>query len=474
MARVLIIDDDALMAEMLAQMVTRLGHQPTMCHTLKEGMDAAFDQPVDVILLDVQLPDGNGLEILPALQASPSRPEVIIITGHGDPHGAEIAFQYNAWDYLQKPFSPKDVLLALSRIFHYRRNRTATPGPAVALRLDGIVGRSPAMQTCLDLVAQAAKSDVNVLISGETGTGKELFARAIHVNSSRAQGHLVVVDCAALPETLLASVLFGHEKGAFTGAERRREGLVQQAHGGTLFLDEVGEMPPAVQKNFLRVLQEHRYRPLGASQEVASDFRLIAATNRDLEEMTAQGLFRPDLLFRLRAVHLVLPPLRQRPTDLKDLIFHYLAVICDKYGLGLKGLAPECLEVFLGYDWPGNTRELINTLEKAVAAAFYEPTLFPKHLPATLRITQVRAGAPVESARPPLAPLTPAPAVLMSYKGFRRAVLDTAERKYLEDLMAATHGHIAEACRQAGLSRARLYALLKKYGLSRRSIFSPE
>ena len=245
----------------------------------------------DLVLLDVGLPDGNGLDAIERLRGVESAPQIIIITDENSRNGAELAIRSGAWDYIQKPGSIHDITLSIIRALEYReqRNAEARAPASRVLKLDGIIGKCPRMRNCFDLVAQAAANDINVLISGETGTGKELFASAIHNNSPRAQKPFVVLDCSALPETLVESILFGHDKGAFTGAEKAREGLVKQADGGTLFLDEVGELPFSVQKAFLRVLQERRFRPIGSAVEIDSDFRLIAATNRDLQNMVHEG-----------------------------------------------------------------------------------------------------------------------------------------------------------------------------------------
>jgi two-component system NtrC family response regulator len=477
LARVLIIDDDQALCAMLGDLVKNLGHHVTRCFTIAAGLAKAASKPYDVIFLDVQLPDGNGLEVLPTLRAAPASPEVIIMTGFGDPDGAEMAVKSGAWDYLQKPFSPKQILLSLNRVFQYRENLSQTTRPAVALKLEGFVGSSPRMQVCLDLIAQAANTDLNVLLTGETGTGKELAARAIHTNSSRCRKSLVVVDCAALPETLIGSVLFGHEKGAFTGAEKAREGLIQQADGGTLFLDEIGELPLSIQKNFLRVLEERCFRPLGAKQERKSDFRLIAATNRDLDQMVETGQFREDLLFRVRAMVIALPPLRKRGHDLKDLILYYLARICERHEIGPKGISPDFLEALEAYPWPGNVRELVNTLDSAIVAAFYEPTLFPMHLPLHFRVFQARAAVLPKSAVPETAASTvtkfPQPesftetAEVGTYRDFRESVLAEMDKEYLQKLMHLARGNVHEACRISGLSRSRLYVLIKKCQVSR-------
>jgi two-component system NtrC family response regulator len=438
---------------------------------LKEGIETAASEPFDVILLDVRMPDGNGLEALPEFQSTPSRPEVIILTGFGDPNGAEMAIRSGAWDYIEKGASIKEISLPLVRVLEYRKEKQAASDAAVnvmALNREGIIGNSPKMRACLDLVAQAARSDANVLISGETGTGKELFAHAICSNSSRCKGSFVVVDCAALPETLVESLLFGHEKGAFTGAEKAQEGLIRQANGGTLFLDEVGELPMSLQKAFLRVLQEHRFRPVGSRREVSSDFRLVAATNRNLEEMVQDNRFRGDLLFRLRSFVIDLPPLREHTEDIKELTRHHIDRLCGRYGLPLKGVSPEFMDALARYDWPGNVRELVHALERAVGAARYEPTLFPTHLPIGVRVQIARASVSGEGTPDAQSdPQRPHAERLPKIQDFRDDLLNQGEKRYLTDLMSLTEGDIKSACEISGLSQSRLYALLKRHDISR-------
>ncbi|HPB38825.1 MAG TPA: sigma-54 dependent transcriptional regulator, partial [Syntrophorhabdus sp.] len=329
MADILIIDDDRDVSDMLVEMVTRMSHRPESSFTLKDARQKILANDYDVIFLDVRLPDGNGLDILPLIKDMSSVPEVIIITGHGDSDSAELAMKSGVWDFIQKPCSLSSMRLVLTRAIQYREKKGLATKPPVLLKKDNIIGNSPSLRACFDLVAQAAQSDINVLITGETGTGKELFARAIHDNSQRADKSFIVVDCAAMPDNLVESTLFGHEKGAFTGADRSREGLIKLAHRGTLFLDEIGELPPLIQKSFLRVLQEHRFRPIGSSGEEQSDFRLIAATNRKLDRMVANGQFRTDLLFRIQALTIELPPLRERKEDIKELTIHYLRKFCE-------------------------------------------------------------------------------------------------------------------------------------------------
>jgi two-component system NtrC family response regulator len=449
-------------------MVEKMGHSPTTSLTLGEGLDLARQRPFDVVFLDVRLPDGNGLDGLPELRASGAGPEVIIMTGQGDPDGAELAIRNGAWDYIEKPASVDKMRLPLLRALDYRHERQHQAAPKVLKRED-IVGDSPAIQACLETMAQAAGSDGNVLINGETGTGKELFAWGIHRNSARADKSFVVVDCTALPETLVESLLFGHVRGSFTGADRSQRGLIEQAHGGTLFLDEVGELPLGLQKSFLRVLQERRFRPVGGNSEIISDFRLIAATNRDLEEMVAQGQFRQDLFFRLRTFSLELPPLRERGEDMPELVNHHLTRLCQRYKLRPKGFAPDFLEALQAYAWPGNVRELVNVLERSLSAAQDDPILYAYHLPTYLRVEVTKAalrrpepGAPQLAME--LAPLEQMP----SLAKVRDEAATAAERRYLRELLARTHGDIQKTCAIADLSRGRLYALLKKHGLSRR------
>ena len=471
MANVLIIDDDKAVCDVIAQMVAGLGHDASQARTLNEGLEMAATTAFDVVFLDVRLPDGNGLEALPELHGTPSSPEVIIITGFGDPDGAEVAIRSGAWDYLEKPFSPKKIALPLKRIIQYREDVKKARKPAVALKTEGIVGGSLQMKACLNALAQAANSETNVLITGETGTGKELFARAIHANSPRIDRNFVVVDCAALPETLVESALFGYERGAYTGAVKSQDGLIKQADGGTLFLDEVGELTPSIQKSFLRVLQERLFRPLGGKTEVQSDFRLVAATNRNLDQMAEAGAFRKDLAYRLQSFNLGLPPLRERDGDIKDLVLFHMNRLCENYGIGPKGFSPDFFDLLAVYDWPGNVRELFNTIERILAEAQYEPTLFPKHLPEHIRIHVARASvakekvyradnsAPTESPKRPKG--------LPKYREFREDSLADLEKRYFEKLMEMTRGNIKEACHVSGLGRTRLYTLLKKYGVSR-------
>jgi len=466
MVNVLIIDDDKVMCDWIAAAVERMGQRSAFAHTLGEGLRKAQSESFAVIFLNAQMPDGSGLDIIPKIKATVSAPEIIIITGFGDPDDAELAITNGAWDYIEKPASLEAIKLHLTRVLEYKAEK-GTGKPLAALKRKDIIGRSQRLDLSFELLGQAAQSDVNVLITGETGTGKELFARAIHYNSPRADKNFVIVDCTSLPETLVESLLFGHARGSFTGAYTSQDGLIKQADRGTLFLDEIGELPQAIQKSFLRVIQEHRFRPVGGNREVTSDFRLVGATNRNLEDMVREGQFREDLLFRLRSLVIDLPPLRECPEDIKELLFHFMKTLCDRFGIGPKGFSPEFMNAATSYKWPGNVRELIQALEKALLAAKDEPILYPKHLPTHIRIQVARNGVHMKSVnhdkpgtRTTVSPIPP------KLKEFRLAAVSEAEQKYFKDLVSFTNGKVDEACRISGLSRSRLYTLLKKYRLS--------
>jgi len=466
-ANLLIIDDDTQICLFFSKLVKRLGHESHFANTLADGLASCTAGRCDLVLLDLELPDGSGLSILPDLLETPSAPEVIIITGTGNLQGAELAFKYGAWDFIPKPFNPDEVKLAITRALQYR-NEKETLKPPKLLSREGIVGTSPALETCLERVAHAAVTETAVLITGETGSGKELIARAIHSNSVRAKGGFVVVDCASLPESLIESALFGHEKGAFTGAAAGRPGLIRQARGGTLFLDEVGELPPAMQKTFLRVLQERRYRPVGSDTEVHSDFRLVAATHRDLDAMAAAGEFREDLLYRLRSMDIYVPPLRERKEDINSLVVHHLEQKSASAGISLKGCSSEFIQILQEYDWPGNVRELLNAVDRALAVAGSAPTLYPIHLPSRIRLPMLKGqltdgGPEVQHDHEAMLQGQTLPTI----REYRDNLIETAERDYLTELMRRTHGSIKTACEVSGLSGSRLHALLKKYEVPR-------
>jgi two-component system NtrC family response regulator len=470
MAYVLVIDDDGNTNKLFCTVVGQLGHESICALDLTDGMDKASRMPVDLVLLDVNLPDGSGIDALPELLRGPSEPVVVMVSGQGNPDAAEAAIRSGAWDYIVKPAPVETMRLTIERALKYRAAK-AEQRPT-HLRRDDIVGNSYTLNAILERVAQAAAGSANVLICGETGTGKELIARAIHVNSERAKRRFVVVDCASLPDTLVESTLFGHVKGAYTGADAERDGLIKQADGGTLFLDEIGELPLAAQKSLLRVIQERRYRPVRGRRELPADFRLIAATNRDLEAQVKSGAFREDLLFRLRGMSLTTPPLRDRKEDLKPLCVYYMNKLCDIYAAESKGFAADFFEALAQYDWPGNVRELFHTLEEVLSAAGSEPTLYPQHLPVHIRAAMVRQAL---YQHPDNASITTSgDGIDLELEALDKenfltitAFRERTERAYLEKLTRLTGGSRKEACRISGLSRTRLFELLKKYEISK-------
>lgn len=479
MSKILIIDDDFEVCETMESLITRLSHECDIAHSLDEGLRLVRQADYDVVFLDVRLPDGNGLDILPQLMELPLPPEVIILTGKGDPDGAELAIQGGVWDYLLKPSSVREISLTLGRALKYRDEK-AGKNAGQSLDLSNVVGTSSGIQASLRLLGQAARSDSNVLITGETGTGKELFASTVHDNSKRHSGQFVVVDCAGLTESLVESTLFGHRKGAFTGAQDDRIGLVKLADGGTLFLDEVGEMPLSIQKAFLRVLQERTFRPVGDTREQTSDFRLLAATNRDLDDMVEKGEFRSDLLFRIKTMRIHLPPLRLRTTDVRALAVFHIKKLCAQYGMAPKSYGSDFFSALESYDWPGNVRELFNILERAVVASGNEKTLYAMHLPRTLRIVVAKAqiknmtGSEIVEEGADASCSTGVRKIgqgifedifeekLPSLRDFK----GTAEKVYLGELIRQCDGELPKILEASKLSRSHFYSLLKKYGLS--------
>ena len=459
MARILIIDNDPLIRSTLTALIGDMGYEAEKAATLSQGVKMAREGAFDVVYLDLDLPDGNGIDSISEISSAPTNPEVIIITGIGGSDGAALAVRNGAWDYIEKPASLEAVKLPLLRALQYRSEKQSKGVRPAVLKQDGIIGAGKDIRHCLDMVAQAAASNANVLITGETGTGKELFAKAIHDNSPRASGPFVVVDCSTLTENLVESELFGHEKGAFTSAEREHTGMIMRAHKGTLFLDEIGELPASVQKAFLRVLQERRFRPVGSSREIESDFRLVVATNRDLESMSKVGKFRQDLLYRLQTVEIRIPALRKRPEDIRELATHYISEICRRYGLAPKGFSPEFMDLLAKYDWPGNVRELINVIEGIVVTNKEEPTLYPKHLPHEIRIRVMRENSSGKQVNEvDTKEWTALPNTWKNYK-FK------CERAYFKDLMEYADYDLNNAAEISGLGIHSLYKYLKRNGI---------
>jgi two-component system NtrC family response regulator len=485
MAHILIVDQDQAGSNRLHQMMLKKGYEASIAPNLQEAMRFSREQDIDVVLMDsILLREQNGTS-LHQLQTAPSAPEVIIMSENGSAEEAEIAINHGAWDYVVTSSSPYAVIASLSKLINYRvkKQQQQTPLKQVEIKASGIIGHSAGLQACLTTLLQAAQSDANMLITGETGTGKELFAAALHENSQRHKKNFVVVDCASLPETLVESTLFGHERGAFTGATQKQCGLIKQADGGTLFLDEVGELPLSVQKSFLRVLEERCFRPVGGKDEVHSNFRLVAATNQNLEDMVKQGAFREDLLFRLRTFDLQLPSLRSRLEDIPALVKYFISRRQQQNDpMFNKKISSDFLAVLRKYRWPGNVRELFHAVEHSLAAAQEHTSLYPNHLPPYIRVDIATSSFPQSLPRAPRENGNPStektendqhegPRVVHSIntrqnlQQVREEVLNKAEKLYLLELLSATGGNIARAIKVSGLSRSRFYQLLKDRGI---------
>ena len=478
---VLVIDQGRDIFDALLQATDAQQVHLDYASSLAEGLKKSRTGGHQVILMRDTLPDGEACYAVEDFQAVSTLVEIIIFTTTGDVAQAEIAMKSGVFEYLID-HAPEKVLPELlqralqynaSRIDELRRTEDAFRDK---LKDHGIIGKSSVMQQCISFVARIAPSDANVLITGETGTGKELFAALIHRLSSRASHNLTIVDCAALPAALVESILFGHAKGSFTGADKKQLGLVKQADGGTLFLDEVAEMPLETQKKFLRVIQERKYLPVGGSVETSSDFRLIAATNKDLVAMVEEGSFREDLFFRLKTFHLELPPLRMRATDIAELVYYYRDTYCRHHKLAKKNLAPDFAMLLGDYDWPGNVRELFQAVECAIAGAQDGSVLYAKHLPLNIRLEITRkkiaamkpadAISPAAETTPQRAPELYDEAEMPTLKGARDQAIADQEERYLRQLLAVADGNIQKGCEISGLSRSRLYDLLKKYQLA--------
>ncbi|MCG8616033.1 MAG: sigma-54 dependent transcriptional regulator, partial [Desulfobacterales bacterium] len=413
---------------------------------------------------DVNLPDGNGLDALATIKQQADPPLVIIITAHGSTEGAKLSITNGAWDYIEKPFYKDKLLLQVRRALEYRRAKQAQK-KKVVLSNPGLVGKSPALTACLEKVARSAGSQVNVLIHGESGTGKELLARLIHDNSECKTNEYVVVDCASLPETLIESTLFGHKKGAFTSADKASDGLIAMANGGTLFLDEIGELPLSAQKTFLRVLQEKKYRPVGSAVERSSEFRLISATNRNLEKMVTEGSFREDLFHRLKTFLVRVPPLRDRNGDVKVLAHHYTDKLCAQHGLPAKALLPETLAILEAYHWPGNVRELINVLEQALLTDPALELVYPMALPNKLRVAYLEKGMEVKTHHPDPPPPKDPNIPLPPFKEYRAQAIEAMEEDYFRKLLTRCDNDIDRVADLSGLSKNRVYHYIRKFDL---------
>jgi two-component system response regulator FlrC len=443
-ARLLIVDDDAAIRASLAERFAARGYAVSTAGSGAEALEQAR-RGVELVLLDLMLPRGDGLWVLGKLREEELTPTVVVITAHGSVTKAVEAMRAGAYDFLEKPFEPGLVEEALRRALERSRLVAQNRALRARERAGEPIAADARMQRVLETARRAAQSDATVLLLGESGTGKEVVAQALHRWSGRADGPFVAVNCAALAESLLESELFGHEKGAFTGAHERRIGCIEAAHGGTLFLDELGDTSPALQAKLLRVLETHTLERVGGSRAIEVDLRVVAATHSDLKARVAAGSFRADLYYRLNVIALEIPPLRERPDDVAALARHFVAELAREVKRPGLTLADEALARLRAHAWPGNVRELRNALESAVVLADGE-RIEAHDLPAELDgpvLDGPEAG--------------PGAGFHGRVEGFRRALL--------RETLAEAGGNQAEAARRLGLQRTYLARLVRKYGL---------
>jgi len=444
--RVLVVDDDPDIRELLSDRLQLMKFDVATAEDGQQALSHLRHDAPPLTLLDLQLPRLNGMEVLKAIQREGLETTVIVITAWGTPERAVEAMRAGAYDFVPKPLDPAHLEVVINKALERERLREENWRLHSALEdvERPIVGDSPVVQKLLRTAQQAAASNATVLLRGESGTGKEVLARAIHRWSPRCAGPLVVVSCVALSEELLESELFGHEKGAFTGAHQRKRGKVELADGGTLFLDEVGDIRPPLQAKLLRLLQEHEFERVGGARPIRVDVRFIAATNADLEQALKQGTFRQDLYYRLNVVSLTLPPLRARKEDIEALAQHFVAKYCTELKRPLKGIAAAALQLLHQYDWPGNVRELENAIERAVVLST-DSEIGPRDLPISASTAEEEPNGPTEGS-------------------FRHAVL-VFKRDLLRSALAQAHGNQTRAAEALGLQRTYLSRLLRELGL---------
>ncbi|MDI6740249.1 MAG: sigma-54 dependent transcriptional regulator [Candidatus Edwardsbacteria bacterium] len=450
---VLIIDDDQSVCLLLEQILKAGGYQAAVAPTGEEGLRELKRQEYQAVLLDMHLPDGSGLDLIAKIHEHSADASVIVITGFASVETAVRAIKSGAYDYLQKPLYSDSVLMTVAK--GLERTRLLSENKYLQQTLDErygfekIIAKSKAMLAVFDLIRKVAETSTTVLIQGESGTGKELAARALHFNSRRRHAKFVPLNCGGIPETLLESELFGYVRGAFTGAAGNKQGLFKQADQGTIFLDEIGAMPLVLQVKLLRVLQDGAFYPLGGTQPVEADVRVVAATNQDLEDLVKRSLFREDLYYRLNVIQINLPPLRERREDIMLLSSHFLKKYAAEQGKSIESFSPEAVSHLSRNDWPGNVRELENAIEHGVTLCAGS-VLEPRHFP------QRRLG-------PRACDLS-----LMTDRPLHQARAEF-EKRYIKALLSITGGNVTRAAQMAGIARQNLQLKLREYEISSRS-----
>jgi two-component system NtrC family response regulator len=450
MQTILLVDDEAGQREVLAGYLKKKRHTVLEAASAAEALTRAKQEVVDLVLTDLKMPDKSGFELLQEIRALNPEITVVIMTAFGTIEGAVAAMREGAYDYLTKPIDLEEVDLLIQRVGERRRllseNQLLKQQLAEKFKFTGIISQSAAMEEVLNMAGRVAESKATVLIRGESGTGKELIAKAIHFSSPRKDKSFIAVNCAALNENLLESELFGHERGAFTGADKQRRGRFELADGGTIFLDEIGDVPMSTQVKLLRVLQEEQFERVGGVQTMQIDVRIIAATNRNLEEKIKDGSFREDLFYRLNVVSIEIPPLRQRREDIAPALEYFLQKYASENKRKMLTISKEAMDILLRYDYPGNMRELQNLVERAVVLARGE-VITTAELPLTLR------NLSSEQAASPAAPTTLSERV------------DALEKEMVFDALRETHGNQSKAAERLGISERNLRYRLQKWGM---------
>src|SRR5512139_977486 len=460
-ARVLVVDDEPALLRALESLLRKKGHEVVALDSPIQATQRLAQEDFDVALLDIKMPDLSGLELLNAVKNRRPEVEVVMMTGHATVETALAAIKSGAYDYLTKPFEDVEhvarvVARAADRKLLMDRNRQLERELQALEGRHGLVGSSAGMREVGRMIDAVAYSAATVLVTGESGTGKELVARALHQKSPRKSQPFVALNCGALTETLLESELFGHVKGAFTGAQRDQKGLFDAADGGTIFLDEIGDIPLSTQVRLLRVLQEGEVKRVGSTDPIRVDVRVIAATHRDLPRLVKSGRFREDLFYRLNVINIPLPPLRERAEDIPLLAHHFLRRYAERLGKRIRTLSPEAMELLCGYRWPGNVRELENAIERAVVLCRGEAVTATDLPPAiTGRTAPLVREAPASGDE--------AVWLTMSYAAAKEQALRRFEKGYVETLMRHCDSNISAAARKAGMDRSNFKRVLRKY-----------
>ncbi len=469
--QILCIDDEPALLDTLRRLLQSAGYEPTLAASGEEGLVALDRFRPDVVITDLMMPGVGGMEILARSKDLHPNVPVVLITAYATLETAIQAIKKGAWDYVAKPFTNDQLLIVLDRALATQRLRDENQRLRQQLGQNdesaGIVGTSAPMMRVLDMIRRIAPTDLGVLITGESGTGKEVVARAIHRMSLRHDKPFVPVDCGAIPQNLMESELFGHEKGAFTGAGATRRGLVEAADSGTFFLDEIGELGPAMQVKFLRLLQEGEYRRVGGASLRTADLRVLAATNRDLEQAISEGRFREDLYHRINIVRIQLPPLRDRPGDVPLLAKHFMERLLATSRRGQLHVPTQIMEILESYSWPGNVRELLNCCQYLVALA-PGPSVGVDDLPAFLQMARARCHREPAQESAPAGRSSGTPSIRhdLPYKRAKRLWLEHFERDYISHLLEGHGGNISKAARAAGIDRKSIQRLMKRTRIS--------